>query len=98
MALKSIVGKVKTLREKIADTFNGEVQWQHSNAENITDATLYEDDEGFSIYVGGDGDVTVQLKNGGEVTYYGILAGTFMPIVAIKVLASTTATNLVVGR
>lgn len=99
MALAIIKGKVKTISSRIKDLFNNDIRWQHTNAENITDTTLYEDSDGFTIYVGGDGDLTVVLLDGSnEVTYYGVLAGTFMPIIARKVMASSTATNLVVGR
>lgn len=98
MALRHIKDKVKTVTSRIKDMFNNDVRWQHTNGENIADATLYEDARGFSIYVGGDGDVSVELIDGGIVTYYLVSAGTFMPIIATKVFATTTATNLLVSR
>ena len=48
------------------------------------------------LYVGGAGNVAVEMVNGDEATFVGVPAGTFMPIRVAKVkLTNTTATNIV---
>lgn len=56
------------------------------------------------IYIGGDGDLVVQMADGTELYFIGLNAGTLLPIRANKVLtstsdspatATTSATNLV---
>ena len=48
------------------------------------------------IYVGGAGNVVAVRKDGTAVTFTGVLAGTFLPIRAIRVNATnTTATDMV---
>ena len=58
---------------------------------------------GACIYVGGAGNVKVTMENGEIVTFTGVTAGSFLPILALKIHgpdvggsgAGTTATNLV---
>jgi hypothetical protein len=51
---------------------------------------------GCVLYVGGAGDLKVKTASGDEVTFIGILAGTFVPVQVIRVFAtSTTATNII---
>jgi hypothetical protein len=47
------------------------------------------------IWVGGAGDLVIQLKDGTELTITGVPAGTRLPYRAAKILGSTTATNIV---
>lgn len=50
-----------------------------------------------SIWVGGGGDLVVTMAaTGGEVTFAGVPAGTWLPIVVTQVKAATTATNIVI--
>lgn len=49
-----------------------------------------------SIYVGGGGDVKVEMSDGTVVTFYDVIAGSILPVTARIVWATgTTATNLV---
>lgn len=48
------------------------------------------------IYVGGAGDIKVDMANGGTVTLSGALAGSILPIRVSRVYSTgTTATNLI---
>jgi hypothetical protein len=48
-----------------------------------------------AIYVGGSGNLRVDMVSGGTVTFIGLSAGTVLPVQAIRIYAtSTTATNL----
>ena len=46
------------------------------------------------LYVGGAGNLTVLTAGGNTVTLVGVAAGTFIPIQVVRVLTSTTATNI----
>ena len=65
------------------------------------DAEAITNDVAFSracrgIYVGVAGIINLELEDGGTVVFKGALAGTVLPVRAVKVLASTTtATDLV---
>lgn len=48
-----------------------------------------------AIYVGGAGNIALVTEKGNTITLNGVLAGTILNIRAVKVLAATTATNLV---
>ena len=49
------------------------------------------------LYVGGGGNVVVVMANDeNTVTFTNVLAGSILPIQVIKVMAATTATNIVV--
>lgn len=48
-----------------------------------------------AIWVGGAGDVTVRTARGSTVAFPGAAAGTIIPITGDRVMAATTATNLV---
>jgi len=52
------------------------------------------DQRGCCLYVGGAGDVNVTLESGNTVTFTGVNAGSFLPILAKQVLAASTATNM----
>jgi hypothetical protein len=47
------------------------------------------------LFVGGAGAVTVTTLDGELVTFTGVLAGSWLPIVVTKVMAATVATNIV---
>lgn len=50
-----------------------------------------------AIYVGGDGDLAVTMRgNSAAVTFAGVVAGTVLPIRAVKIMSTnTTAANIV---
>ena len=49
-----------------------------------------------AIYVGGSGNLVVEMLGGQTpITFVGVSAGCVLPIRVTKVLAATTATNLV---
>jgi|GEM_PF-2327143 len=48
-----------------------------------------------SIYVGGAGNVDVVTEAGTTVSFVAVPVGTILPIRTIKVLATSTATNMV---
>jgi hypothetical protein len=66
------------------------------NAIAVTESDS-EDLSSFSraIYIGGDGNLTVEMASGQEVTFTGLIAGTVLPIRVRKVKTATTATNIV---
>jgi len=47
------------------------------------------------IYVGGAGNLAVELLDGSTVTLTAVIVGTIYPLRVTKVKAATTATNLV---
>jgi hypothetical protein len=51
--------------------------------------------EGCILYIGADGNVVVETAGGNEVTFTGVVAGTFMPVQVLKVKANTTATDII---
>jgi hypothetical protein len=83
--------------------------WPTAQAIATSDATQYgpvvgtqvEKDKGplLGLYVGGTGDVKVDLVGGGTVTFKAVPVGTILPVQVTKVYATgTTATFLVAGR
>ena len=49
-----------------------------------------------ALYIGGSGDVAVQMKDGSTGTLVGVPGGQVLPVRAVRVLATgTTATNIV---
>jgi hypothetical protein len=49
-----------------------------------------------SIYIGGDGDVSLITTGGTTLTFTGLLAGTILPVRAQRVrVTGTTASNLI---
>jgi hypothetical protein len=66
----------------------------HAAAVTKSDATVLTATR--ALYVGGDGDLVVEMMgDGAEVTFPGVLGGTVLPIRVVKVKAATTATNVV---
>ncbi len=48
-----------------------------------------------ALYIGGTGDVAVQMKDGSTGTFVGVPGGIMLPLRASRVLATgTTATNI----
>ncbi len=68
-----------------------------SDTVNIANPASTEEAQlGCSLYVGGAGDVTVEMVGGDVVRFAGVAAGQFLPIQVIRVNATlTTATNIV---
>lgn len=63
-----------------------------------SDSTTYDPPLAF-LYVGGAGDVAIQDKNGTQVTWVGVAAGSIIPMRCVKVLSTgTTATSIVGAR
>jgi len=51
---------------------------------------------GCVLYIGGAGNIKVTTTGGDEVTFNGVLAGTFFPVQVTRVWASgTTATDII---
>lgn len=49
-----------------------------------------------SLFVGGAGNLVVDMENGATVTFTGVVAGTILPIRVVRVRSTlTTATNIV---
>jgi hypothetical protein len=48
-----------------------------------------------ALFVGGSGNVSLVTALGNTVVFTGVLAGSILPVRCTKVLAATTATNIV---
>lgn len=49
-----------------------------------------------ALYIGGSGDLKINTPNGDTVTFQDIVAGSLLPVRAVRVYATgTTATNIV---
>ena len=49
-----------------------------------------------ALYVGTSGNVVVQMPNRDTaITFFGVLGGTILPVSARRVMAATTASNIV---
>lgn len=49
-----------------------------------------------ALYIGGDGDIVLTTKGGTQITFTGVIASSFLPIRASRILATgTTAANIV---
>lgn len=51
----------------------------------------------WGIFVGGAGNLKVDLVNGGTVTFTGMLVGTFYPLRIKRVYATGTSATLLIG-
>lgn len=48
------------------------------------------------LYIGGAGNIRVLTAGGDDVTFNGVVAGTFLPVQVVRVFSTgTTATNIV---
>jgi hypothetical protein len=83
----------------MSDTFNNYSSRLDSPASNAIEVTKSDivnlSSTSRAIYIGGDGDLTVEMAGGQLVAFTGLLAGTILPIRVNKVKAATTATNIV---
>ena len=53
-------------------------------------------DEARSLYIGGEGNVRVITRNGNDLTFVGLPAGSILPVYVVRVYATdTTATNII---
>lgn len=82
------------------DKFGDNVVGLDSPAEGAFDIYPSDEDElqnaTRAIYVGGDGDLTVEMVNGDIATFVGCLAGVIYPFRVNRVyLSETTASNLI---
>lgn len=60
-----------------------------------SDTTIFEEPTR-AIYIGGAGNLKVDMVSGGTVTFNSLAAGTLLPIQVIRIYATgTTATNMV---
>jgi hypothetical protein len=69
-----------------------------SNVSNIPSVSNQDGsgNNGCVIYIGGSGDLDVTTAGGDRVTFFGLLAGQFVPVQVIKVWATgTSATNII---
>lgn len=48
-----------------------------------------------ALYVGGAGNVSVEMEDTSEVVFVGVAAGTILPLRVRRVKAATTATSIV---
>lgn len=77
-----------------SDTASGAVAVTPSDANNLFTANAGLATNG--LYVGGAGNVKVDMQDGSTVTFNGVVAGTTLPIQVRKVYATgTTATNII---
>lgn len=52
--------------------------------------------ETFGIYIGGAGNLKVDMMRGGTITFVGLVAGSVLPIQVSRIYSTgTTATNLI---
>lgn len=87
----------------MADTFVGDAlvaQARSAFAITKSDSTNYLTDSALvvpkALYIGGGGDLVVQMVgDAGTVTLAGVAGGSVLPIRVQRVLAATTATNIV---
>lgn len=76
-------------------TADATVSARRAAAVTPSDATVYEEPTR-AVYVGGAGNLRVDMVSGGTVTFVGLSAGTLLPIQADRVYAtSTTATDII---
>jgi hypothetical protein len=67
---------------------------RHAFAATPSDVTDLSE-ETRAIYVGGSGDLSVVMVSGAEAMFAGVVAGTVLPVRAIRIKATgTTATQL----
>lgn len=74
---------------------------QLSAAENYFAATPHDSNNEASpstggIYVGGAGNLTVVRLDGGQVTFTGVAAGTYLPVVATRVRSAGLTASAIV--
>ena len=84
----------------MGDTFKNYASRLDSPASNAMEVTENDSTDlsniSRAVYIGGDGDLTVEMAGGQVVAFTGLLAGTLLPIRVKKVKTATTATNVVV--
>lgn len=69
-----------------------------SNSANIPSVSTQDGsgNDGCVLYVGGAGNLKVTTAGGDEVTFTGVLAGSFIPVQVVKVWSTgTSATSIV---
>jgi hypothetical protein len=71
--------------------------YKYVNAVSVTVNQYFSNDKikADAIYVGGAGNLVVELLSGQSVTFNSVPAGTIIPVQCVRVLNTSTATNLV---
>nr|DAL11089.1 MAG TPA_asm: hypothetical protein [Bacteriophage sp.] len=62
-----------------------------------TSDSAVSDDPTRALYVGGAGNVKVDMVSGGTVTFSNVAAGTLLPIQVTRVYATGTTATLIIG-
>jgi len=76
-------------------TADATVSARRAAAVTTSDTTVYEEPTR-GVYVGGGGDLKVDMVSGGTVTFVGIGGGSLLPIQAVRFYATgTTATSII---
>lgn len=68
------------------------IQAEHAEAVTPSDTTEFNPS---TLYIGTAGNLVVKTVGGETLTFSNVVAGTFIPVVVIRVLSSTTAANIV---
>lgn len=83
----------------MTDTFQKnliELESPVSNAfEVVPSDTEYLQNTSRGLYIGGEGDLTVEMVGGEQITFAGVVPGLILPIRVVKVLTSTSAQYIV---
>jgi hypothetical protein len=81
----------------MADTY----KYDYNNMASVASAVTPDDSTDLTevakgVYVGGAGTLKVDMGDGGTVTFSGLSAGVFLPIIVKRIYATgTTATNII---
>ena len=85
----------------MADNFNihaSGISAPASRGFNITPHATNEVEETTrAVWVGGGGDLAVEMRDGGTVTFTGVAAGSLLPFRVRKVLVAGTTATAIIG-
>ena len=54
-------------------------------------------DEARALYIGGDGDVRLISRNGDDLVFVGVVAGSILPIFTVRVYNTDTTASDIIG-
>lgn len=77
-------------------TADATVSARRAAAVTPSDVTVYEEPTR-GIYIGGAGNLRVDMVSGGTVTFTGLAAGTVLPVQVIRVYATSTTATLIIA-